>query len=200
MPLFLAILLSIPPVQTAPEPQLPPAAERAPSTAAAAADKFSLDLPADPATEPPPIQPAATGAGQPSADPAAPVATAPPDVPAPVPSLVPAPAAAAPEAAGSTPEPPPTVAAGSADFSLDTPIETLLADVRARAVLDRNLPGLSDDANLAKFKALSLRRLAPLSGGQLTEELLARTAYDLAALSAGAPPPAAAPARKRIAR
>lgn len=76
-------------------------------------------------------------------------------------------------------------------YSLDTPIAALIADPRAKAVLDRDLPGLSSDENLDKFKTLSLRRLAPLSGGQLTAELMTKVAFDLAALAGGAPPPAA---------
>lgn len=67
-------------------------------------------------------------------------------------------------------------------FSLDTPIADLIADPRAKAVLDKNLPGLSADANLDKFRLLSLRKFQPLTGGQLTEELLASTGKDLEAI------------------
>ena len=89
------------------------------------------------------------------------------------------------------------VAASPADasFSLDTPIAALIADYRAKAVLDRNLPGLSADENLDKFKAMSLRQFAPLTGGQLTAELMTKTAYDLAAITAGQATPA--PARRK---
>ena len=85
--------------------------------------------------------------------------------------------------------PVPTVSGDT--FSLDTPIVKLIADYRARAVLDKDLPGLSTDEHLDKFESLSLRRFAPLTGGQLTEALLTKTAYDLAAIAAGgdvAPP------------
>ena len=77
------------------------------------------------------------------------------------------------------------VAAGG--FSLDTPIGDLIADARAKAILDRDVPGLSEDENLPKFKALSLRKLAPLSGGQMTPALLARVSADLAAIDGAAP-------------
>lgn len=112
-----------------------------PTRAAAAADRFALDLPASDA--------AVTAADEPVA-------------------------------------PPPAV--GTA-FSLDTPIADLIADPKAKAILDRDLPGLSDDENLPKFKALSLRKLAPLSGGQMTPALLAKVGGDLAALGGNAPPP-----------
>ena len=79
--------------------------------------------------------------------------------------------------------------ATAAHFSLDTPIADLLADPGAKAVLDKDMPGLSTDDNLPKFSTLSLRRLAPLSGGQMTADLMGKLAYDLAALGGGAPPP-----------
>lgn len=67
-------------------------------------------------------------------------------------------------------------------YTLDTPIAELLANYRSKAVLDRELPGLSFDKNLDKFKALSLRRLQPLSGGRLTPELLEKVGRELAAI------------------
>ena len=72
-------------------------------------------------------------------------------------------------------------------FDLDTPIAQLIASPQARAVLDKDLPGLSTDENLPKFQALSLRRFQPLTGGQLSDDLLARTAADLAAIKPSAP-------------
>ena len=47
---------------------------------------------------------------------------------------------------------------------------------------------MSDDPNLPKFQTLSLRKLAPLSGGQMTPALLAKIGTDLAAID-GAPTP-----------
>jgi hypothetical protein len=125
---------------------------QAPSTAARAADKFALDLPADETV---------TAPAEPSAEP----------------SAEPAPA-------GVSAEPVPAVGG----YTLDTPIADLIADPRAKAVLDADVPGLSEDENLPKFKALSLRKLAPLSGGQMTAKLLAKVEGDLAAIE-GAPPP-----------
>lgn len=84
--------------------------------------------------------------------------------------------------AGPAKAPEPAAPAGSGLFTLDTPIELLIADPRAKAVLDKDLPGLSDDENLAKFRALSLRAFQPMTGGQLTDALLDKTAADLAAI------------------
>jgi hypothetical protein len=72
--------------------------------------------------------------------------------------------------------------AAQAHFTLDTPIRVLIADPAAKAVLDKDLPGLSTDENLAKFEDKSLRQFQPLTGGQLTDALLAKTGKDLAAI------------------
>jgi hypothetical protein len=123
-----------------------------PSNAAAAADKFALDLPAADAVAAP-------------AEEGAPVAE-------------------------------PAIAAGG--YSLDTSIADLIADSRAKAILDRDVPGLSEDENLPKFKALSLRKLAPLSGGQMTAALLEKVGADLAAIDSNAPPPRKVEGRRSL--
>ncbi|MBA4761824.1 hypothetical protein [Sphingomonas sp.] len=64
-------------------------------------------------------------------------------------------------------------AQGQASFSIDSPIETLMATPKARAVLDRELPGLDKHPMYDTFKSMSLVRLQPLSSGQISEEKLA---------------------------
>ena len=87
----------------------------------------------------------------------------------------------APAENGAVPAAPADAAPDSAArFGLDTPIAQLLANFRSKAVLDRDLPGLSTDKNLDKFKALSLRKLAPASGGRLSPELLEKVGKHLA--------------------
>lgn len=78
-----------------------------------------------------------------------------------------------------------TAAPVRAVFTLDTPIQDLLADPAAKGVLDKDLPGMSDDENIDKFKMLSLRSLQPQTGGQLTDALLAKVASDLDVLAGG---------------
>ncbi|WP_296615798.1 hypothetical protein [Sphingomonas sp.] len=93
-------------------------------------------------------------------------------MPAPAPAPVPAPGqggAAAP-------------ATASAKFTLDTPIQDIVADTQGKAVLDKNLPGLVDLPQYEMFKGLSLKQVQPYSNGKLTDELLAKTATDLAAI------------------
>jgi hypothetical protein len=72
--------------------------------------------------------------------------------------------------------------ASSGEFTLDTPISALIADPAAKAVLDKDLPGMSTDSNLPKFEDKSLRQLQPMTGGQLTDDLLKKTGDDLAAI------------------
>ena len=134
------------------------------SSAAESSRQFSLDLGNVPQDD------RVTGpVGVPSADPQA---AAPPSQ---------EPVVASSTASPSTPPKP------AALFDLDTPITQLIASPQARAVLDKDLPGLSTDENLPKFQALSLRRFQPLTGGQLSDDLLARTAADLAAIKPPAP-------------
>lgn len=81
----------------------------------------------------------------------------------------------------------------NAHYTLDTPIKDLIADPEAKAVLDKDLPGLSTDENLAKFEDKSLRQLQPMTGGQLTDDLLKKTGADLGALGSDGAPAADAP-------
>ena len=76
----------------------------------------------------------------------------------------------------------------NAHYTLDTPIKDLIADPQAKAVLDKDLPGLSTDENLAKFEDKSLRQLQPLTGGQLTDDLMKQVGGDLAAIGSGDQP------------
>jgi len=85
-------------------------------------------------------------------------------------------------------------AAAVGHFTLDTPIKDLIADPAAKAVLDKDLPGMSSDENLPKFEDKSLRELQPLTGGQLTDALLKRVAGDLAAIGGDDAATADAPA------
>ncbi len=87
----------------------------------------------------------------------------------------------------------PAAASINAHFTLDTPIKDLIADPQAKAVLDKDLPGMSADENLPKFEDKSLRQLQPLTGGQLTDDLLKKVATDLAATDGDAAPADAAP-------
>jgi 2-polyprenyl-6-methoxyphenol hydroxylase-like FAD-dependent oxidoreductase len=66
--------------------------------------------------------------------------------------------------------------------SLDAPIATIAADPIGKAVLDANLPQVTSHASYDSFKSMSLRQLQPLARGQITDEALAKTESDLAAM------------------
>ena len=93
--------------------------------------------------------------------------TAPAPTAAPAPA--PAPVAAAPAAAGK--------------FTLDTPIETIEADAKAKEVLTADLGGdVSQHPMYDSFKSMSLNQVAPMSGGKITDDVLKKIATDLAAI------------------
>ena len=67
-------------------------------------------------------------------------------------------------------------------FTADTPIEELVADPRANAVLDANLPGMTKHPMYPQFKAMSLKQMAPMSGGRISDEKVAKVNTELAAI------------------
>lgn len=89
-------------------------------------------------------------------------------------------ALAAPAAAQTQPTPNSPATTVAAKLNLDTPIETIVADPKAKAVLDADLPGLSTHAMYDQFKTMTLNQLAGMAPDKLTPEALAKTAADLA--------------------
>jgi hypothetical protein len=78
---------------------------------------------------------------------------------------------------------PPAAPSGPA-LTIDTPIEVVTATPKAKAVLDADIPGLTDHPLYDRFKSDSLRALAPKFGGAISDKDLAKVQADLAALSA----------------
>jgi hypothetical protein len=76
----------------------------------------------------------------------------------------------------------PAAAQAAARLNLDTPIATIAADAKGKAVLDADLPGLTTHEHFDMFKGLSLRALAAYSPDKLTAEVLGKIAADLAAI------------------
>lgn len=72
--------------------------------------------------------------------------------------------------------------AAAAKFTLDTPIQDIVADAAGKAVLEKDLPGLIGLPQYDTFKAIGLKQLQAYSDGKLTDEMLAKTATDLAAI------------------
>lgn len=61
----------------------------------------------------------------------------------------------------------------STALSASTPIETLMASPIAKPLVLRNFPDLEKHPAYEQFKTISLRDLAPLSGGAITDEKIA---------------------------
>jgi len=91
--------------------------------------------------------------------------------------------AASPALAQTAPAPAAAVAAAPA-FSADTPLEAVVADPAAKAVLDKDLPNLSKHPAFDQFKAMSLRQLQPYAEGKITDADIAKVDAELKALPA----------------
>jgi hypothetical protein len=91
-----------------------------------------------------------------------------------------APAAMA-QDAGSAPAAPATAAAAT-KFNLDTPIQDIVADAKAKAVLEADLPGITTHESYEMFKGMSLKQLSSYAADKLTPEVLAKTEKNLAAI------------------
>ncbi len=73
--------------------------------------------------------------------------------------------------------------ATAAAFTIDTPIEVLMADERAKTLLNMHFGmDLATHPAYEQFKALSLKALAPFSQGLITEDMLTKISSDLAAI------------------
>jgi len=60
-----------------------------------------------------------------------------------------------------------------------TPIADLAAKPETKAILDKDVPGLTAHPAFEQFKAMTLKALQPMSQGQLTDEQIAAVQADL---------------------
>lgn len=72
-------------------------------------------------------------------------------------------------------------AAAAAPLNGDSPIEAIAATPAGKASLEKNIDGLLAHAAYEQFKGMSLRALAPMSGGIITDEKIAAVEADLKA-------------------
>jgi hypothetical protein len=75
------------------------------------------------------------------------------------------------------------IQAQSAGYTLETPIEVIVANPGGEAVINKHIPKLLTNPMYGSFKGMSLKTLAMFSRGQLTDEKLALVKADLGALS-----------------
>ena len=61
-------------------------------------------------------------------------------------------------------------------------VAQLMADAKAKAVLEKHLPGISEHPSYNMFKGMTLVQLQPMSGGQITDATLKAIKADLSAL------------------
>lgn len=80
------------------------------------------------------------------------------------------------------PAPTPAATAPAARLNLDTPVETIVADAKGKAVLDADLPELTAHPSYEMFKTMSLNQLQGYAPDKLTTDVLAKLAADLAAV------------------
>jgi len=86
-------------------------------------------------------------------------------------------------APAATPAPAPVAPAAAGKFTLDTPIETIEADAKAKEVLTADLGmDVAQHPAYDSFKSMSLNQVAPMSGGKITDDVLKKIATDLAAV------------------
>jgi hypothetical protein len=69
----------------------------------------------------------------------------------------------------------------AATLTVDAPIEALAADAKGKAILDAEFPGITAHPMYDSFKAMSLKQVAPMSNGVVTDEKIAKVAAGLAA-------------------
>jgi hypothetical protein len=72
--------------------------------------------------------------------------------------------------------------------TLDEPIRQIADTPAGCAVLDKDFPGLRQHAMYDFFKSMTLKQIAALSKGQITQEMLAQAQTDLLALKAASGP------------
>lgn len=75
-----------------------------------------------------------------------------------------------------------TATAPAAKFNLDTPIETIMADEKAKAALLSAVPQIAGHPHYEMFKQMSLHQVQPHSNGELTDEMMKKAEVALAAV------------------
>ena len=67
-------------------------------------------------------------------------------------------------------------------LSIDSTLGEILADEKGKAVLEKHLPGVTSHPQIEMAKGYSLKAIAPMSQGQITDETLKAIAEDLSKL------------------
>jgi hypothetical protein len=70
----------------------------------------------------------------------------------------------------------------AAKLTADTPIETIAANPKGKAVLDAVFPGMTDHPMYEQFKSMSLKQLQPMASDKITDAGIGKLEAELAAL------------------
>ena len=89
---------------------------------------------------------------------------------------------AAPSVALAAPAPAAAAAPTAAYTTNDTTIGTLLADPAAKAIVDKHIPGLSENPSIAMASGATLRAIQPMAGDKITDQALYAIDAELKAL------------------
>jgi len=73
--------------------------------------------------------------------------------------------------------------ASAQNLTIETPIEKLMANAKAAAVLQKHLPDIDQHPAYGQFKGMSLVALQPWSAGAVTDEIIAKVKEDLAKIA-----------------
>jgi hypothetical protein len=76
-----------------------------------------------------------------------------------------------------------TAQVATAALTIDSPIEALMANEAAAAILEKHFPGIGAHPAYDQFKAMSLVQLQPFSQGMITEESIATVKTELEAIA-----------------
>ncbi len=66
--------------------------------------------------------------------------------------------------------------------TVESPIAVLLADGNVKAILDKHLPGMTNDPRLKMAMGMTLKQIMPLSQGKITLSKIEAISEDLAKL------------------
>jgi len=57
-------------------------------------------------------------------------------------------------------------------LTIDSKMGDILADPKGKAILEKHMPGISTNPQMAMAKGMSLKMIAPMSGGKITPAIL----------------------------
>ena len=69
--------------------------------------------------------------------------------------------------------------------SAETTLGVLLEDLAAKTIIDKHIPGLTDNPSISMAAGMTLKALQAMAGGKITDEMLMAVDSDFKALQSG---------------